>query len=107
VRFCTETFAAEPKRGADLEHVRTRLEEISATAGLAAEALDGGAVDLMPAEVERFVMQLMGDPGCRPGVIFQRPAFGGKWRRPLSSSRAHEKGRRPLGKDAGLMEDAH
>jgi hypothetical protein len=58
VRFCTETFAAEPKRAADLEHVRTRLEEISATAGLAAEALGGGTVDWMPAELDRFAHQL-------------------------------------------------
>jgi hypothetical protein len=41
-----------------LEHVRMRLQQISATAGLAAEALDGGSVDLMPPELERFAHQL-------------------------------------------------
>ena len=65
------------------EHVRTRLQQISDTAGLAAEALDGGAVDWMPAELDRFALQLdavfarlvdvcerlavgVPLPGCRP-----------------------------------------
>jgi hypothetical protein len=41
-----------------LEHVRTRLQEISATASLAARALDGAAVDWLPPELDRFAMQL-------------------------------------------------
>jgi hypothetical protein len=41
-----------------LEHVRMRLQQISDTAGLAAEALGAGAVDWMPAELERFAWQL-------------------------------------------------
>ena len=41
-----------------LDAVRTRLQEISATATLAAEALGAGGVDWMPAELDRFAIQL-------------------------------------------------
>jgi hypothetical protein len=38
--------------------VRHRLQEISATAALAAEAIGGAVLDFLPAELERFARQL-------------------------------------------------
>jgi hypothetical protein len=38
--------------------VRVKLQEISATASLAARAIDGATVDFLPSELERFALQL-------------------------------------------------
>jgi hypothetical protein len=58
-----------------LDAVRTRLEEIAATATVAAEALGSGAVDLMPAELDRFAGQLDAIAG-RLGDVCDRLAVG-------------------------------
>jgi hypothetical protein len=58
-----------------LEHVRNRLQEISATATLAAETLGAGAVDWMPAELDRFAWQLA-RLATRLGDVCERLAVG-------------------------------
>jgi hypothetical protein len=58
-----------------LDAVRTRLQQVSATAALAAEVLGGATLDFLPPELERFVMQLDAVAG-RLEDICERLAVG-------------------------------
>jgi hypothetical protein len=64
-----------PPDDADLRAVRTRLLAIAATAETAAGALGAGAVDWLPAELERFAHQLE-RVGDRLADIADRLAVG-------------------------------
>jgi hypothetical protein len=58
-----------------LDTIRTRLLAIAATAETAAGALGAGAVDWMPAELDRFALQLE-RVGARLADITDRLAVG-------------------------------